>query len=56
MEKNPMKRKFGVAVLIALGLFMLLNWALPSQPPAKEPVDVASLEEAFIDVANTVKP
>jgi serine protease Do len=56
MEKNPMKRKFGVAVVIALGLFMLLNWTLPSQLPAKEPVDVASLEEAFIDVANKVKP
>jgi len=56
MEKNAIKRKFGVAVLIAVGLFMLLNWALPSQLPAKEPLDVASLEEAFIDVANKVKP
>ena len=56
MDKNPMKRKFDIAIIIAAGLLMLLNWALPSQLPAKEPLDVASLEEAFIDVANKVKP
>ena len=56
MEKNPTKRRVGFAVIIALSLFMLLNSALPSQLPAKEPLDITSLEEAFIDVANTVKP
>jgi len=56
MENNSIKRGGDVAILIALSLFILLNWALPSQLPAKEALDVASLEEAFIDVANKVKP
>lgn len=56
MEKSAIRTRYGVAVLIALGLFMLFSWAPISPVPAKEPLDVASLEEAFIDVANNVKP
>jgi S1-C subfamily serine protease len=41
---------------LVLSFFILLNWALQSQPLAKEALDVTSLEEAFIDVANKVKP
>ncbi len=56
MEKDPGKSRYSNAVLIALSFLLLLNWALPAQPPAKKPLDITSLEEAFIDVANKVKP
>jgi len=56
MAKYPKERRYGAALLIGLSLFILLDWTFPSQPSAKEALDVTSLEEAFIDVANRVKP
>jgi serine protease Do len=56
MEKNPRKCRYSSIILIALGFLILLNWAFPAQPPAKKLLEITSLEEAFIDVANKVKP
>ena len=56
MAKDQKQGGYRAALLIGLSLFILLNWALPSQLPAKEALDVTSLEGAFIDVANKVRP
>jgi len=56
MAKGTKERRFLTPLFIVLSFFILLNWGLPSQPPAKEALDVTSLEEAFIDVANKVRP
>jgi len=56
MKKDPRKRRYRGALFIVLSFFILLNWGLPSQPSTKEGVEVTSLEGAFIDVANKVKP
>ena len=56
MAKGPKERHFRAPLFIVLSFFILLNCGLPSQPPAKEALDVTSLEEAFIEVANKVRP
>ena len=56
MAKYPKERRYGAALLIGLSFFILSNWTFPSQPSAKQALDVTSLEEAFIDVASKVKP
>ncbi|UCD70945.1 MAG: Do family serine endopeptidase [Syntrophobacterales bacterium] len=56
MAKDPKKRHYCAALLIGLTFFILFHWALPSQPLTKEAFDATSLEGAFIDVANKVRP
>jgi serine protease Do len=56
MTKDPRKRRYRGALFIVLSFFILLNWGLPSQPSTKGAVEVTSLEGAFVDVANKVKP
>ena len=56
MAKGPKERRYRAALFVVLSFFILLNWGFPSQPSAKEALDVTSLEGAFIDVANKVRP
>jgi Do/DeqQ family serine protease len=55
MTNCPKERHYRAVLLIVL-FFILLNWVFPSQPSTKEALDLTSLEGAFIDVANKVKP
>ena len=56
MKKGTRERHHGIVLAVGLSLFILLSWVLPSQPLVKEALDVTSLEEAFVHVANKVKP
>jgi len=56
MKKDQKHIRYRAALLIGFSFFMLFHWTLPSQPPAEEALDVTSLEGAFIDVANKVRP